>query len=143
MNDDSQNHSGGTSGLGKGCGWVTVLLLVIPVFSMAYVSIAFLYPPIQVSRAVIFSALKAAPLLIQIEWYSAALIGLFAIIFVRKNTAPGLVASVLLAAAYVHLHLALLGNIAIPAWLAVSAAVVALAGFAVGKRRPVTQQPGG
>lgn len=106
-------------------GWITTLLLVIPVLVMLYVSTALIYPSIR-TEAAIFSALQASPQWIQAEWYGATLIGLYALYAVRKSLLPGLVATLLLAAAYVHLHLALISNMSIPAWLAVLAAVAAL-----------------
>jgi len=108
-------------------GWAATLLLIVPVFVMLYVSVALFYSPIQ-ANAVIFVALPAAPMFIQVEWYGAALIGLYAVFSVSKSRLPGLVATILLALAYVHLHWALLGNISIPAWLTVLAAVSALIG---------------
>jgi hypothetical protein len=106
-------------------GWITTLLLVVPVLGMLYVSTALIYQPIR-GEAAIFAALQASPQWIQVEWYGATLIGLYALYAVRKPLLPGLVATLLLAAAYVHLHLALLDNMSIPAWLAVLAAVTAL-----------------
>jgi hypothetical protein len=114
--------------------WVATLLLVFPVFGMLYVSIAIFYVPIQID-AVIFVTLPVSPLFVQIEWYVATLIGLYAIFSVRKSNLPGLTATILLALAYVHLHLVLLGNISIPAWLTVLAAVSALIGAFVEIRR--------
>lgn len=115
-------------------GWAATLLLVFPVFAMLYVSIALFYIPIQ-ANAVIFVALPAAPQFIQIEWYGATLIGLYAVFSVRKSRLPGLAATILLALAYVHLHWILLGNISIPAGLTVLAAVSALIGVFVERRR--------
>ena len=115
-------------------GWAATLLLIVPVFAMLYVSVALFYSPIQ-ANAVIFVALPAAPMFIQVEWYGAALTGLYAVFSVSKSRLPGLVATILLALAYVHLHRVLLGNVSIPAGLTVLAAVLALIGVFVERRR--------
>jgi hypothetical protein len=115
-------------------GWIATLLLLVPVFAMLYVSVALFYTPIQ-ANAVIFVALSDAPLFVQVEWYGASLIGLYAVFSVRKGRLPGLAAIILLALAYVHLHLVLLGNVSIPAGLTVLAAVAALIGVIVERRR--------
>jgi hypothetical protein len=113
--------------------WATTLLLVIPALAMLYVSLALLYLPLQ-SDAAIFAALQAAPQWLRVEWYGATLIGLYALYSVRKGALPGLSAAILLALAYVHLHLTLLDNMSIPAWLAVLAAVCALIGVLRGEQ---------
>lgn len=115
-------------------GWIATLLLIVPVFAMLYVSVALFYTPIQ-ANAVIFVALPAAPPFVQVEWYGATLIGLYAVFSARKGRLPGLAAIILLALAYVHLHLVLLGNVSIPAWLTVLAAILALIGVLVQARR--------
>lgn len=113
--------------------WITTMLLVIPVLAMLYVSTAQIFQAIR-SGAAIFAALQASPQWIQVEWYGATLIGLYALYAVRKPRLPGLIATLVLAVAYVHLHLALLDNMSIPAWLAVLAAAAALTAVLVQKR---------
>jgi hypothetical protein len=115
-------------------GRVAMLLLIIPVFAMLYVSVALFISPIQ-ANAVIFVALPAAPLFIQVEWYAATLIGLYAVFSIVKSRHSGLIATILLALAYVHLHTLLLGNISIPASLTILAAVSALIGVLIKRRR--------
>ena len=115
-------------------GRVATLLLITPVFAMLYVSVAFFLTPIQ-ANAVIFVTLPAAPLLIQVEWYSATVIGLYAVFTVRKSTLSALIATILLALAYVHLNQVLLGNISIQAVLTILAAISALTGVLIERRR--------
>lgn len=112
---------------------ITTMLLVIPVLALLYVSTAQIFQGIR-SDAAIFAALQAAPQWIQLEWYGATLTGLYALYAVRKPRLPGVIATLVLAAAYVHLHLSLLGNMSIPVWLAVLAAALALTAILVQKR---------
>ena len=114
--------------------WAATFLLVITALAMLYVSLALFYQPLH-NEAVIFVALPAAPVFLLVEWYVATAVGLYATFTVWKSTLPGLVAAILFALAYVHLHLALLNNLSVATWLTVLAAVLALVGVLSARKK--------